>query len=57
MLLNQIKVALLKGEVESRVSGDAASEQEFLGVYDRVRRVCGFYREVETDLLSGNWKG
>jgi hypothetical protein len=54
VLLNQIKLALLKVEVESRVSGDAASEQEFLGVYDRVRRVCGFYREVETDFLIGH---
>lgn len=51
VLLIQTKLVLLKGEVESRVAGDAASEQEFLGVYDRLRQVCTCYCQTETDLL------
>ena len=53
VLLIQTKLALLQGEVENRVAGDAASEGEFLGVYDRLRRVCGCYCQAETDLLVG----
>lgn len=51
VLLIQTKLVLLKSEVESRVAGNAASEQEFLGVYDSVRRVCGRYCQAETDHL------
>jgi hypothetical protein len=51
VLLIQTKLVLLQGEVESRVVGDAASEQEFLGVYERLRQVCGCYCQAETDLL------
>jgi len=53
VLLIQAKLVLLKSEVESRVAGDAASEQEFLGVYDSLKRVCGCYCQAETDLLIG----
>jgi hypothetical protein len=51
VLLIQTKLVLLKSEVESRVAGDAASEQEFLGVYDSVKRVCVHYCQAETDQL------
>ena len=54
VLLIQTKLALLQGEVESRVVGDAASELEFLGVYDCLRQVCGCYDKAETDLLIGH---
>jgi hypothetical protein len=53
VLLIQTKLVLLKGEVESRVTGDAASEGEFLGVYDRLKRVCDCYCQAETDLIIG----
>jgi len=54
LLLIQTKQVLLKSVVESRVTGDAASEREFLGIYDSVRRVCSCYCEAETDLLIGH---
>jgi hypothetical protein len=51
VLFIQTKLALLKSEVESRLYCDAASEQEFLGIYDSLRRVCGSYCAEETDQL------
>ena len=50
VLLIQIKRILLCNEVKSRVAGNAESEQEFLGLYDRIERICGIYR-AETDML------
>jgi hypothetical protein len=51
VLFIQTKLALLKSEVESLLCCDAASEQEFLGIYDSLRRVCGSYCAEETDQL------
>jgi hypothetical protein len=52
--LIQTKLVLLKGEVESCVAGDAASEQEFLELYDSIKRVCDNSSTVEVDLLIGD---
>jgi hypothetical protein len=53
VLLLQIKLVLLRREVESRLTGDAASEQVFLVLYDSVRRACNSYSQTETESLIG----
>jgi hypothetical protein len=54
LLFIQTKVVLLTSEVESRVRGDATSEQEFYSLYERVRQVCESGRETEMDQLIGH---
>jgi hypothetical protein len=54
LLLIQTKRVLLKDEVESKVTGDVASEKEFLGVYEHLRRVCGCYSKTETEQFIVN---
>ena len=53
VLLLQTKLVLLRKEVESQVWGNAASEREFFGLYERVRQVCGRDCQADMDLLIG----